>query len=201
MPNQLPEPARPSPNSCPEDPRQLPEMRSLTRMQQDFVLAYLGPARGVATEAANLAGYAGDRNQLGQTGHQNLKKPKIKSAMQAVQDSFVMNVPEALAELGKIARATQADFFQISEKGYPIPDLNKAKRRGVLGAVQQIEFTADGLKLKLYDRLKALRLVLQYHETTAVNDATEQLWRDQQEISEAMGINFFQYFDQRRSRD
>jgi len=55
--------------------------RPLTRKQTLFVEAYCGEAAGNATEAARLAGYAGNDVTLGQVGAENLKKPQISKAI------------------------------------------------------------------------------------------------------------------------
>jgi phage terminase small subunit len=54
----------------------------LTEKQRRFVEAYMGQARGNATEAARLAGYKGSDPTLGQVGNENLKKPEIIKAIQ-----------------------------------------------------------------------------------------------------------------------
>jgi|SRR5690554_820481 len=59
----------------------------LTEKQRRFVEAYMGAAAGNATEAARLAGYGGDENTLSQTGHQNLRNPKISEAINERVDS------------------------------------------------------------------------------------------------------------------
>lgn len=53
----------------------------LSEKQRRFVEAYMGVAKGNATEAARIAGYKGDNNSLAVTGWQNLIKPKIKAAL------------------------------------------------------------------------------------------------------------------------
>lgn len=55
----------------------------LTPKQQLFVEAYLGVASGNATEAARLAGYAGNDNTLKSVGAENLTKPDIAAAVGA----------------------------------------------------------------------------------------------------------------------
>ena len=64
--------------------------RPLTHKQSLFVAYYLGEADGNATEAAALAKYAGNRRTLEQVGFENLRKPKIKSAI-ALQQSAMLS--------------------------------------------------------------------------------------------------------------
>lgn len=51
--------------------------RRLTAKQLAFIDAYMGEANGNATEAARLAGYAGDDNALGVRGHLLLRNDKV----------------------------------------------------------------------------------------------------------------------------
>ncbi|MCR4375479.1 MAG: terminase small subunit [Acidobacteria bacterium] len=55
----------------------------LTQREFAFVTAFLGPARGNATEAAALAGYARTRKAQGEEGYRLLKKPHIQRAIVA----------------------------------------------------------------------------------------------------------------------
>jgi hypothetical protein len=62
--------------------------KQLTPKQAAFVAAYVGPARGNATEAARLAGYRGNAKTLGAVGDENLDKPGIKEAIAAHRDKI-----------------------------------------------------------------------------------------------------------------
>ena len=53
------------------------QMKRLTLKQKRFVVAYMGEAKGNATQAARIAGYSGKDNVLGAIGLENLKKPLI----------------------------------------------------------------------------------------------------------------------------
>lgn len=55
----------------------------LTPKQQRFVEAYCGEAKGNATEAARLAGYAGNDVTLRAVAHENLTKPHIAATIAA----------------------------------------------------------------------------------------------------------------------
>lgn len=52
-------------------------MSGLTKRQEAFVLAYMGEAKGIAYEAAKLAGYKGNRNTLDVTASNLLRNPKV----------------------------------------------------------------------------------------------------------------------------
>ena len=56
--------------------------RELTEKQRRFVEAYMGEARGNATQAARMAGYSGNDNTLQTVGNDNLRKPAIAKAIE-----------------------------------------------------------------------------------------------------------------------
>jgi len=62
--------------------------RKLTEKQQRFLEAYLGPARANATEAARMAGYAGNRTTLAQIGSKTRRRPLIVAAIEADLERF-----------------------------------------------------------------------------------------------------------------
>lgn len=55
----------------------------LTAKQNAFVAAYIGSAKGNATEAARIAGYKGNDETLRAVGHENLTKPHIAAQIAA----------------------------------------------------------------------------------------------------------------------
>lgn len=61
------------------------QARPLTPRQDAFVRYYTTPGDGLfnGTAAARLAGYKGSENTHAQTGHQNIRKPYIWSAIRA----------------------------------------------------------------------------------------------------------------------
>jgi len=64
----------------------LPKMeKKLTLKQQRFVDAYMGEAKGNATQAARMAGYRGNAVTLGVVGAENLGKLQIKEAIEKRQ--------------------------------------------------------------------------------------------------------------------
>ena len=65
--------------------------RPLTEKQRRFVEAYMGESRGNATDAAPRAGYVGSDATLAMVGNENLRKPKIRDAIQARQEEAPPN--------------------------------------------------------------------------------------------------------------
>ncbi len=58
-------------------------VRELTPKQQRWIAAYIGPACFNATEAAHMAGYAGDRRTLAVTGHRTRYTPLVAAGITA----------------------------------------------------------------------------------------------------------------------
>ncbi len=118
-----------------------PTKAKLNKRQTDFVNAYLGEAKGCATDAAEMAGYKGKRPTLAQVGSENLRKPEIQKLIQ----ERLATSPLALSRgrvLALLAECAQGDWGepQVNESGEKVVTLTKAS-----------------------DRLKALELFGKYH--------------------------------------
>lgn len=137
----------------------------LTTKQQLFVEAYLGAARGNATEAARLAGYAGTDETLRAIGYENLTKPHIAEAvgirLQTAKDA--MGADEVLALLTDHARGTIEDFFDVDGASAAL-NLTKAKASGRLHLIRKISFNEFGPVLELYSAQSALELLGKKHK-------------------------------------
>lgn len=59
----------------------------MTDLQRRFVDAYMGEAKGNATEAARLAGYSGDDAALAVRGSENVRNRKVRQALRELQAS------------------------------------------------------------------------------------------------------------------
>lgn len=82
----------------------------LTHKQELFVNAYLGEAKGNATEAARLAGYNGNDVTLGAVGAENLKKPQIAELIERRTSEAAMSAAEVLQKLSGIASREGSDI-------------------------------------------------------------------------------------------
>lgn len=72
----------------------------LTEKQRKFVEAYIGEAKGNATQAARLAGYSGDDGALAVRGSENVRKSKIRQAInERLNDCELVASREAIQEL------------------------------------------------------------------------------------------------------
>jgi phage terminase small subunit len=94
----------------------------LTVKQMDFALAYVGKAKFNATKAAEIAGYDGDYNILGVTGHDNLKNPKIIEYIRILTEQRLKDagycVDRVTKEILDIAFYNPKDLFVSDEEGY-----------------------------------------------------------------------------------
>ena len=97
----------------------------LTEKQRRFVEAYCGEAKGNATEAASLAGYKGNDVTLASTGYENLRKPQIAHAIDALNDEIrsdaIATAEEVQAFLTGTMRGTECRAPIITMAG-PIFD-------------------------------------------------------------------------------
>lgn len=132
----------------------------LTDLQQNWLLAYLSNGLN-ATEAVRQAGYkATDPDSCRAMGHTNRNHPKMRPLIEhACQRHMTKN--EVLQRVTEVARASWEDFIRFTEDGRVVPDLEKAKRRGVMHLVDQVKWDTDDLgnqyvsEIKLKDSQKA----------------------------------------------
>lgn len=162
----------------------------LTVKQRLFVAALVGPARGNATKAAEMAGYRSDnRNSLKATASETLTKPDVQQAIALAIARKQMDPEWAKATLIDAARSSMANFVSVDVNGEPRLDWAKAAAAGAIGHIK--EFTADVLpgsggessqivrcKIKVHDRTAAIGMLLKFHgllgDTTATaNEETK----------------------------
>lgn len=83
----------------------------LTFKQKSFIRYYLETKNG--TEAARLAGYAGNNATLGQVAYENLRKPEVRAELTKLINP-IADAQEVLARLSKHSRASIADVLDAS---------------------------------------------------------------------------------------
>lgn len=86
-------------------------MSTLTEKQRRFVEAYMGVARGNATEAARLAGYSGGDNALGVRGSELLRNSKVMRAIaeRTKSDPLVLGREELQQFWSRVLTAKELD--------------------------------------------------------------------------------------------
>jgi phage terminase small subunit len=89
---------------------------ALTHKQRRWCLAYVGEARGNGVRACEIAGYSGTRETLAVVACENLRKPNIRSVLEAIQESdpLVPTAVERLQQIGKIARGEMPEWKAIT---------------------------------------------------------------------------------------
>lgn len=82
------------------------ELSDLSERERRFVNAYAGEAAGNGVQAADLAGYTGDRDVLATQAWRLLRKAEIRDAIEAMveSDELVAGRVERLRTLSKILR-------------------------------------------------------------------------------------------------
>lgn len=141
----------------------------LTEKQRRFVHFYMGEAAGNASKAASLAGYRDDnRNALGASACETLKKPNVQRALERERGKRFGSAENVRNSLAAIANGSASDYLRADAKGKMHLDLEAMAEAGALGLLQQVQeerlevgndVATVKLKLKLYDRLKALELL------------------------------------------
>lgn len=150
-------------------------MDGLTAKQRLFVTFYIACNMN-GTKAARLAGYAGNDNTLATVAHENLTKPKIRSAIDDVLDRMAMPATEVIARLTAMARGSIEDVLETVEEDGKTRvtgaiDLQAAYEARKLGLVKKAtiterEFagiTTRTIKVELHDAKAALDTLARYH--------------------------------------
>lgn len=125
----------------------------LTAKQAAFAAHYIRCKN--QTEAARLAGYAGDDNTLAVIGYENLRKPKIRDEIARLASLQTMPPSEVIERLTEHARTNMADFIKI-QAGLPFIDLEKAQTAAKLHQLKKFKVTKQGVEIELYDAQAAL---------------------------------------------
>lgn len=133
----------------------------LTAKQESFVTHYVACLN--ATEAAARAGYGGDRKVLAVQGHENLRNPKIRAAIDARMAEATLPPSEILGRLTAIARGDLGDFFVPSGSGVRL-DLKRAKELGLMPLVKSYAKTDKGVRIELYSAVDALVRLGEYYK-------------------------------------
>lgn len=137
--------------------KQKPRTRAtLTGKQAAFVDYYLGNARFNASQAARMAGYAGEGKALWAIASQTLGNPSVAAAIKERLSARAMGADECLARLAEHARADIADVIELIPGGVDrdkwVEDLVQALRHGQVSVVDLLlkdEPRAPGWRVSL----------------------------------------------------
>jgi hypothetical protein len=139
----------------------------LTPKERKFVLAYVGPAAGNATKAAEMAGYrCENRNSLCVTAHRVLRKAKVQAEI-GLAFAAQRSSPEwTRNRIREIASSSFANVSKSDENGRRVFDDETATENGALGQIREIkeesikvgDGPAEIIKrtIKMHDPMQAL---------------------------------------------
>ncbi len=131
-------------------------MTGLTQKQARFVEAFLGAAKGNATEAARRAGYADPEARTGRLQ----RSAAVRAALRERVDAAAMTADEVLGRLAEQARGSIEGCLTFPD-GATVPtlDLEKARRAGKLHLIKTVRHGKFGVTVELYDAQAALALL------------------------------------------
>ena len=149
----------------------------LTLLQHRFINEWFLTG-GNATQAAKRAGYKGSYSTVAVTGHDNLKKPKIKAAIDKRLQDESMGVDELLFRISQTARMDISPYLDKYGRLIGI-DLKRMVSDGHGHLVKGIKQTKDGTEIILKDPQKAMDQLLKFYgadkHETVVNIDQRQL--------------------------
>jgi phage terminase small subunit len=134
----------------------------LTIKQDLFVTHYIETLN--ATEAARRSGYKGSDNTLGVIGYENLRKPKIREAIDKILEERLTSPLEILTILSKIVGGDISDLMS-DHPPYHL-DRKKIKQMGHLVNSVQTDITGR-LKITMHNKLRAIELMGKYYDLFA----------------------------------
>ena len=133
--------------------------RKLTLKQERFVNAYLGEAKGNATEAARIAGYKHPHV----AGSQTLANPRIAARVKQDVEKAGITAEAILAELADVGFADWRDFIEViarDKTGKPTRvrmDLsNKVKALELLGKHHQLFTEKQEIDINVREHRRAV---------------------------------------------
>lgn len=135
-----------------------------THKQKLFAQYFLGEARGVATEAARMAGYKADNPlALKVTAHRALHSPYVQKMVKETVNKVALQTEDVLEKLSHIASADFEKFVKVRKNG----------KGEVIEA-----------KIELRDVVRALELLGKYHKLFEARDGAVSLVQFRQMVAQ-----------------
>lgn len=169
-------------------------MADLSGKQAAFVEYYCQTRSGA--EAARRAGYS--ENSIYSIASENLRKPKIQAAIAERDAAIQMQTDEVLTRLSEMARASIEPFLTFikrkdedsdAEHFYPIVDLKKAQRLGMLHLVKKLTYDRRGMpQIEFHDSQAALEKIARIHGMFKPDRLALELSPQAQVLIEQLGI-------------
>lgn len=135
----------------------------LTPKQKKFADFYVGECNLNAKRAAEMAGYKGNYWTLAATGSENLKKPQIRSYIDARLEAEISPPSEVLTTLSAQMKGSLADL--LNEDGQF--DLADARKRGVDRILKKVKIIE---KLGLDGEVTERRYEYEIHDPQGAAD-------------------------------
>lgn len=143
---------------------------TFTAKQQAFIDHYLITLNG--TESARRAGYQGDDNSLGVIAHENLRKVKIKEAIDQRLSKMTMTADELLKRVSDTAAGNLLDYvtpwgsldiqkMREDGKGYLLKKYKKTTR--TIPRKDQEPIEVEHIEIELYGADAAHDKLMRYH--------------------------------------
>jgi hypothetical protein len=151
---------------------------NLTEKQRAFADFYI--IHKNATQAARLAGYAGDDNVLARVGWENVRKPKIRAYIDRAFRERAMSRDEVLDRLSSIAAGDAGDYLRVDEHDSRIVqmDIGKLVNSGKGYLIKRLSQGKRGTTVEFYSAHEALRDLAKFHH----------LFGEQQQVSVTVKI-------------
>jgi len=143
----------------------------LTGKQRAFIAHYLETMNG--TEAARRAKYKGDDNTLASVASENLRKPKIRAAIDEALAKSAMSAPEVLARISAIAAGDMGQFIGLGEselRDHPQSRLIKKyvrKVKRIPGRDGEEPVEVETVHIELYPADAMLTQLWKHHQLAA----------------------------------
>lgn len=128
-----------------------------TGLQLAFIDAYVGEANFNKTEAARIAGYAGNGNTLAQIGFKLVKNGKIANEIQARLEERAMSSSELLMRWGDQARIDVSEYYN-TEGGF---DIKKFTKDGHGHLIKTVKPGKYGTTVEFHDKIASQRMIAQ----------------------------------------
>ena len=136
-------------------------MGKLTDKQQAFVFEYAQSLNGTAS--ARAAGYQGDTNTLGVIAHENLRKTKVREAIDALLEGRAMQAAEVIGRLSDQARGIPAECFTVYGSLISV-DFDKLREYGLMHLIKKVSYDTEGRpRVEFYDAQTALAHLFKLH--------------------------------------
>jgi hypothetical protein len=145
------------------DNQALQRDRQLTHLQQRFVDAYLGEAKGNATAAAKLAGYQASYDTLRQIGAQNLTKADVRRAIDAHLAAQAMTREETLDRLSAIASGDETGALKRIAMGEDPEEALAEIDPRLIKRIRIQRGAVNSIDIELVDSMEALKVLAKWH--------------------------------------